>query len=53
MPDIHIFQILNHYTSRRELDAGFGVVDNAANERPDWFEYWPIRKFLLNHALRR
>ena len=51
MADIHIFQILNHYTPQRELDAGFGVIDNSANERPDWFEYWPIRKFLLNHDL--
>ena len=47
----HIYQILNHYTSRRELDPGFEVLDNSVNERPDWFEYWPIRKFLLNEAL--
>jgi hypothetical protein len=51
MANSHIFQILNHYTSRRELDPGFGVIDNSSNERPDWFEYWPIRKFLLNEAL--
>lgn len=47
----HIYQILNHYTSPRELDPLFGVLDNSANERPDWFEYWPIRKFLLNEEL--
>jgi hypothetical protein len=47
----HIYQILNHYTSRQELDPGFEVLDNSANERPDWFEYWPIRRFLLNEAL--
>jgi hypothetical protein len=47
----HIYQILNHYTSRQELDPGFEVLDNSVNERPDWFEYWPIRKFLLNEAL--
>jgi hypothetical protein len=51
MHAMHIYQILNHYTSPRELDPGFGVLDNSANERPDWFEYWPIRKFLLNEAL--
>jgi hypothetical protein len=51
MTNSHIFQILNHYTSRRALDPGFGVIDNSSNERPDWFEYWPIRKFLLNEAL--
>jgi hypothetical protein len=47
----HIYQILNHYTSRQELDPGFEVLDNSVNERPDWFEYWPIRKFLLSEAL--
>ena len=51
MPALHIFQILNHYTSREELDPGFTVLDNSANERPDWYEYWPIRRFLLNEAL--
>src|ERR1700738_4340481 len=51
MQAVHIYQILNHYTSRQELDPGFKVLDNSANERPDWFEYWPIRRFLLNEAL--
>jgi hypothetical protein len=51
MSPVHIFQILNHYTRREELDPGFGILDNSANERPDWFEYWPMRKFLLGEAL--
>jgi hypothetical protein len=51
MRAMHIYQILNHYTSRQELDPGFAVLDNSANERPDWFEYWPIRGFLLSEAL--
>jgi len=51
MSSLHIFQILNHYTSRQDLDPGFDVLDNSANERPDWYEYWPIRKYLLNEAL--
>jgi hypothetical protein len=51
MQAMHIYQILNHYTSPRELDPGFAVLDNSGNERPDWFEYWPIRKFLLNEPL--
>jgi hypothetical protein len=51
MHAMHIYQILNHYTAREELDPGFGVLDNSANERPDWFEYWPIRKYLLHEAL--
>jgi hypothetical protein len=51
MHAVHIYQILNHYTSRQDLDPGFGVLDNSTNERPDWYEYWPIRKFLLNEPL--
>ncbi len=51
MHSVHVYQILNHYTPRRDLDPGFGVLDNSANERPDWFEYWPIRKFLLSEPL--
>src|SRR5580700_5144909 len=51
MQATHIYQILTHYTSRQDLDPGFGVLDNSANERPDWYEYWPIRKFLRNEPL--
>jgi hypothetical protein len=51
MHSVHIFQILNHYTSREELDPGFDVLDNSANPHPDWYEYWPIRTFLLNESL--
>ena len=51
MPAVHTYQILNHYTSRQELDPGFDVLDNSSNERPDWYEYWPIRKFLQNEPL--
>ncbi len=47
----HVYQILNHYTPRHALDPGFEVLDNSANERPDWYEYWPIRNFLRNAAL--
>jgi hypothetical protein len=51
MHAVHTYQILNHYTSRQDLDPGFGVLDNSTNERPDWYEYWPIRKFLLTEPL--
>ena len=49
MPEVFIYQI--HYTTREALDPGFLVLDNSSNERPDWFEYWPMRKFLLNEPL--
>src|SRR5665811_566754 len=51
MQAVHIYQILPPYLSPQDLDPGFKVLDNCANERPDWFEYWPIRRFLLNEAL--
>jgi len=51
MQQVFIYQILNHYTARESLDPGFLVLDNSTNERPDWFEYWPIREFLLNEPL--
>ncbi|MDP9065483.1 MAG: hypothetical protein M3O06_06445 [Pseudomonadota bacterium] len=51
MARLKVFQILNHYTPRADLDAGFEVLDNSANERPDWFEYWPIRRHLLSDTL--
>ncbi len=33
------------------LDPGFLPLDNLANERPDWREYWPIRRFLQSERL--
>jgi hypothetical protein len=51
MHRMHLFQIQNHYTPREDLDPGFEVLDNSANERPDWYEYWPIRNFLINQPL--
>lgn len=51
MPQAFVYQILNHYTPRQALDPGFRVLDNSANQRPDWYEYWPMRNFLLNETL--
>ncbi len=47
----YVHQILNYYTPPQALDPGFLVLDNRSNERPDWYEYWPIRRFLLEQAL--
>jgi hypothetical protein len=51
MSEIILYQILSPYTKREDLDPGCRVFDNSSNERPDWYEYWPIRQFLLNEAL--
>lgn len=51
MRRVRIYQILNYYTPRENLDPGFAVLDNSANERGDWYEYWPIRRFLKGEPL--
>ncbi|MEO8204269.1 MAG: hypothetical protein ABI630_10415 [Betaproteobacteria bacterium] len=52
MADTFIHQICYSAQSRAELDPGFIEMDNLRNERPDWREYWPIRRFLLCTALQ-
>lgn len=51
MPNINIFQIFYSDESRSIIDPGFIPLSNMANERPDWFEYWPIRKYIQNNKL--
>src|SRR5271165_2684661 len=51
MPAAFIYQILTPLVSPRDLDPGFLVLDNSQNVRPDWFEYWPIRNFLIEKSL--
>ncbi len=46
-----IYQIYYDAASQSSLDGGFIGLDNASNPRPDWYEYWPIRNFLLNTPL--
>jgi len=50
MPEIFIYQI--YHKGSGNLDPGFRVLDNSSSERQDWFEYWPIRKFLLSEILQ-
>lgn len=46
-----IYQIYYSEQSRTEVDPGFLPLDNLQNERPDWREYWPMRRFLLSQEL--
>lgn len=50
-PAIHLFQIAYSQQTKELCAPGFEVLDNLANLRPDWYEYWPMRCFLLNEAL--
>jgi 2-polyprenyl-3-methyl-5-hydroxy-6-metoxy-1,4-benzoquinol methylase len=49
--DARIHQIYYSEQTHAELDPGFLPLDNSANERPDWREYWPMRRFLLGREL--
>jgi hypothetical protein len=51
MTESRIHQIYYSEQTRAEVDADFLPLDNLANERPDWREYWPIRRFLLTQQL--
>lgn len=51
--DMRLYQIAFDDVSRTQVGAsGFRLLDNMANERPDWYEYWPIRKYLLDNTLQ-
>lgn len=51
MTQSSIHQIYYSEQTRSELDPGFLPLDNLRNERPDWREYWPIRRFLSTQEL--
>src|ERR1019366_761975 len=47
---MYVFQIYYDDATRSLVDAGFVPLDNTANLRPDWYEFWVMRNFL--HANR-
>ena len=49
---IRLYQIAYDQASLKQvLDSDFLLLDNLENPRPDWYEYWPIRKFLTENTL--
>lgn len=50
-PNIHIHQIFYNEATRAQVDPGFIPLDNTANPRPDWYEFWVMLDFLRNNAL--
>lgn len=50
MPTSRLFQICYSAATRDALEPGFLALDNLANPRPDWREYWPIRAWLKANA---
>lgn len=49
--EVNIHQIFYSKETRQGLDGGFIPLDNTG-QRPDWYEYWPMRSFLLNNVLQ-
>lgn len=49
---IVIHQIFYNEETRAKLDPAFIPLDNSANLRPDWFEFWVILNYLRTHELR-
>lgn len=49
--DVHLFQIVYSAETLAGLQPGFLPLDNLENPRPDWYEYWPIRRYLLTRTL--
>jgi hypothetical protein len=47
---MRLYQIYYDDATRRSLDPGFLPLDNTRPERPDLYEYWPIRNLLLSES---
>jgi hypothetical protein len=50
-PAIYIYQICYSEDTISKIETGYLILDNLKNDRPDWFEYWPIRNFLLKEKM--
>lgn len=46
-----LYQISYSNETWNTVPEGALPLDNRANERPDWAEYWPIHRFLRNETL--
>lgn len=50
-PKLKLHHICYSEETQENIPAHFIALDNLSNARPDWREYWPIRNYLMNHAL--
>jgi SAM-dependent methyltransferase len=48
---VYLYQIAYSEETWRSVPTSLLPLDNRANERQDWAEYWPIRQFLQNEIL--
>lgn len=50
-PKLKVFQICYSDETLNAVPAGFSILNNIDSPRPDWREFWPVRQYLLSHAL--
>ena len=48
---VRLFQIAYSPATLAAVEPGFEVLDNLANPRPDWYEFWPMRRYLREQPL--
>jgi hypothetical protein len=48
---VHLYQVAYSGATLAAVEPGYEVLDNLANPRPDWYEYWPMRQFLQTQTL--
>lgn len=48
---LRLFHIAYSPETLAAMEPGYELLDNLDNARPDWFEYWSIRRWLLTEAL--
>jgi hypothetical protein len=46
----NLFQIVYSDDTVRRANPQHPVLDNTNSDKPDWYEYWPIRNFLKSQA---
>jgi hypothetical protein len=48
---INLYQIAYNDEIASSIDKSYHIINNIDNKRPDWYEYWPVRHFLINNKL--
>jgi hypothetical protein len=49
--NVYLYHIGYSEETSQLIEDGYILLDNRSNERPDWYESWPIRQYLKNNVL--
>lgn len=50
--NVHLFHIGYSDETVQLKEPGYALLDNRRNQRPDWYESWPIREYLKQVAFK-